>query len=138
MGRAGRNLAANNVVHLQGAVQAAPQVGVFYRNHFALTFPMPVVGPPVVEAVFDAAADVIAGGLQRYMSGLIDRLQAADNCEQFQPFAMYGWFGVFHFDLRSAIGGMQGKVPIAGAVEAVTIGPEQKVRCESRHAESAG
>jgi hypothetical protein len=31
---------------------------------------------------------------------------------------MHGWFGIFHFDLPAAIGGLQDKTPISGVFEA--------------------
>ena len=111
-------------MELQGAIEATPEVGVLDRDDLAVAFPEPAARPPVVEAVLDAAADVVAAGQERDMGGMINCFQAADDGEELEAFALNRRLGIFHFDLRAAINILKSEVPVAGLLQMIRIGSE--------------
>ncbi len=70
------------LVESQGSIDSPPKVVVFDRYHFAMAFPFPAVGSPLVEASIEDAVDVGAGGDEREARRAWDCFQAANYRQQ--------------------------------------------------------
>ena len=113
---------------LQGPIDALPQVAVANRHHRAESLPLPVVFAPLAQLATNAAADVAAASEQRDARRAIERFEAADDGQQFQPAAA---------GVRFRIGGRESldrRRPIAGRISnaacragSVRFGMQQEV-----------
>lgn len=111
------------------AVEALPEVGILDGRHPPKALPLPVILAPLRQARFEARLQAAAARHERDARGLVERLEAADHRQQFQPLATGVRFFVGGFESGFAGVAAEDKSPTS-AGRIVTIGSQSGFRIE--------
>ncbi len=121
------------VVEAQCPIDSPPKIVVLNGYHFAVAFPLPAVGPPLVEAAVEDAVDVGAGGDKCQARGTWDCFQSANDGQEFEALAGGIGLGIFDSERKRLVVGFQREAPAWLVAVFADAGMEQEVRSRHTH-----